>query len=141
MIPALIGILTPIISKVLDKIPNPAEREKARLEIEVQLQAQQLEIMKLFSATDAGQVEINKIEASSEDKFKSYWRPALAWVLVAAYGWAYLLHPIVTFIFTASGKPLPPLPEFSLGEMTPVLMGVLGLGAMRSFEKVKSITK
>lgn len=135
MILGLLGVLSPVLDKVLSFIPNPADREKARLAYELEVQSKQLEIMKLFAASDAGQVEINKIEAASDDKFKSYWRPALAWTCVAAYAWMYLLQPITIFVLLMLGKEVPMMPTFDLGEMTPVLMGVLGLAGLRTYEK------
>lgn len=140
MIPALLTVLSPIIGKVLDRIPNAGEREKARLELELQLKANELEIMKVFSLSDAGQVEINKIEAGSEDKFKSYWRPAMAWICVSAYAWQYVIQPVVLFGVTAFGHPFV-APILDISEMSAVLMGLLGLAGLRSFEKTKGVAR
>lgn len=137
MLTGLFSILTPIVDKVLGFIPNPLEREKAKLAFELEMHKQQFELLKLFTQNDASQIEVNKIEAASEDKFKSYWRPAIAWVCVAAYSWMYVLQPLTVFILNATGHPMSNLPQFDLSEMTPILMGMLGLAGLRTWEKTK----
>ena len=140
MLPLLTALL-PFADKVLEKfIPNKAEREKARQEFELQIQQNQVEILKILQSSDAGQVEINKIEASSDDKFKSYWRPTMAWVCVSAYAWQYVIQPMVLFGAGLLGKPFA-APILDISEMSAVLMGLLGLAGLRSFEKTKGVSK
>ncbi len=131
----LLGLLTPIVGKILDKIPNAGEREKARLEFELKIAEQEAELAKALLESDTAQVELNKVDAASNDKFRTYWRPAVAWVCVAAYAWSYLGQPIITFGLRLVGVAVPEMPSFDLGEMTPVLMGLLGLAGLRSWEK------
>lgn len=132
MIPALIGVLAPIIGKVLDKIPNKDEREKARLEIELQLRAQEVELLKLFSASDASQTEINKLDAVG-NLFQRTWRPALCWAGVIGIWWTYVIAPILLYF-----NPSHPLPTMDSGLMELVLM-LLGFGGMRLYQKSKGI--
>ena len=135
MIP-IIASLIPLLGSVLDKvIPNTAEREKVKAELSLKLLEQETELIRLLVESDKGQAGINKADAESGDKFRSYWRPALAWVCVVAYSWAYFLQPVVVFIAAFNGKILTDLPVFNLGEMTPVLMGILGLAGLRTYEK------
>lgn len=138
MIP-LLSLLTPILGKVLDFIPNPAEREKAKLEFELKVQENETEILKLFMQSDVIQAEINKVEAASSSLFVSGWRPYIGWVCGAAFSWAFLFQPIIIFGFSASGHPLTNLPTFDLSTMSTVLLGMLGLGGMRTFEKFKGV--
>lgn len=140
MIP-LIGLLSPIVGKILDKIPDAGAKEKARLEFELAIQENELKIMQMLSQTDVKQAEINIEEAKSSNWFISSWRPGVAWVCVAAFTWAYVLQPIVVFIVVATGHPLVGLPEMNMGEMMPVLLGLLGLSGLRSFEKTKGVAK
>lgn len=133
MIPALLTVLAPIIGKVLDKIPNKDEREKARLEIELQLRAQEVELLKLFSASDNSQTEINKLDAMG-NLFQRSWRPALCWAGVVGIWWTYVIVPVLVY-FNPS-RPLPMLVTDGLMEL--VLM-LLGFGGMRLYQKTKGI--
>jgi hypothetical protein len=139
MLPVILGFLGPIIKPILDKIPNPGEREKVRLEFEAQMKNQELELLKLLQASDQAQADINKVEAANPSLFVSGWRPGIAWICGIAFAWAYVLQPITIFIFTVFNHPIEGLPEFNMSEMMPVLMGILGLGGIRSFEKLKGI--
>lgn len=87
-----------------------------------------LEMAKLTAAMDKGQIEINKIEAASDSIFKSGWRPFCAWVCVSAMVVNFIIAPF-TVLFGIH------LPVLDMGEMMPVLLGLLGLGGLRSYDK------
>jgi len=84
------------------------------------------------------QTKINEIEAASQDKFVSRWRPAIGWICGAAFGYHFLLQPFLQFLVVAGGIDLntADLPVISTGELMVVLGGLLGLGSMRSFDKM-----
>ena len=114
--------------KVLDKfIPDPAEKAKA----EAQLRAD-------LMAWDKAQTDVNAAEAQSSSLFVSGWRPAVGWVCCAALTWTYILQPIAAFALAQFGY-LTALPRLDMGEMMPILIGMLGLGGMRSWEKTKGV--
>jgi hypothetical protein len=83
------------------------------------------------------QTKINEIEAASNDKFVSRWRPAIGWICGAAYAYTFVIQPFLVFLLTATGHTLDinSLPTISLAELSVVLGGLLGLGGMRSFDK------
>jgi len=85
-----------------------------------------------------GQIEMNKVEAASQSKFVSGWRPFIGWTCGVAYAYTFVVQPIVVFMFAASGYPSAhsSLPVLHWSELSMVLFGMLGLGAMRSYEKV-----
>ena len=87
------------------------------------------------------QIEVNKAEAASGSIFKGGWRPFIGWVCGFAFAYHFILQPILIFGAAAAGVTLPPLPEFDMSQMMPVLLGMLGLGGLRTFEKQKGITK
>jgi len=87
------------------------------------------------------QIEVNKAEAASGSIFKGGWRPFIGWVCGFAFAYHFILQPILIFGAAAAGITLPPLPEFDMSQMMPVLLGMLGLGGLRTFEKQKGITK
>ncbi len=88
-----------------------------------------------------GQLEINKAEAASGSIFKGGWRPFIGWVCGFAFAYHFIIQPILVFGVSAAGASLPPLPEFDMATLMPVLMGMLGLGGLRTIEKAKGITK
>lgn len=140
MIPALLA-LVPTIAKLADKfIPNTAERDKFKYEIELKLKEQEAELVKALVQSDLAQAEANKLDAASNDKFRSYWRPCLAWVCVLAFIWFTVVQPIIVFIYAAKGMPLE-LPEIDSTILTTTLFGILGLAGFRSYEKKAGKTK
>ena len=80
-----------------------------------------------------GQIEVNKIEASSESLFKSGWRPAVGWAGVTGLVYQSLVCPILTWASLNFGW-LPP-PAIDTNDLMVILTGILGLGAARSFDK------
>ena len=92
-----------------------------------------------------GQLQINMKEAESESVFVSGWRPFVGWVCGSALAWEYLVKPFGVFVAVAADlmtkEQIDLLPMLELSVMMPVLMGMLGLGGMRSFEKWKGANK
>lgn len=141
MIPFISAII-PVVGKVLDKIiPDVVEREKVKMEIQLKLAEQEGELVKALIQSDLAQAEINKLDAQSNDKFKSYWRPALAWVCVLSFTWLTVIQPIVVFFHSLIYKAILPLPAFDTSILTTVLFGILGLAGYRTYEKKTGITK
>jgi hypothetical protein len=87
------------------------------------------------------QVEVNKAEAASNSVWKGGWRPFVGWVCGAAFAYHFVLQPLAIFGLAAYGMEVPPLPNFDMGQLMTVLMGMLGLGGLRSFEKSKGVAK
>ena len=88
-----------------------------------------------------GQIEVNKAEASSGSLFKGGWRPFIGWVCGGAFAYHFVLQPVIVFAVLTAGVDLPPLPEFDMASLMTVMMGMLGLGGLRTYEKQKGITK
>ncbi len=123
----LLDALTPVVDKVLNFIPDPQEKETQR---EFMLTA--------LKDWDAQQAAIDQQEAGNANLFVSGWRPFIGWVCGAAFCYHFLLQPLVVFIFAAAGRALT-LPAFDMSELSTVLMGMLGLGGLRTIEKIKSV--
>jgi hypothetical protein len=131
-----ITILLGIGSKVIDKIwPDPAQRDAAKLEL---LKMQQSgELAQLSSETNLmiEQIKVNQAEATNPSLFVSGWRPGVGWVCVSACGWNWIGLPVVKLGLEIYGHPINLSPA-DLTEMLPVLMGMLGLGGLRTIEKL-----
>ena len=86
------------------------------------------------------QLEVNKIEAAHASIFVSGWRPALGWVCTMGMFGNFITIPFSNFVLALIGYDIV-IPLVQLETMMPVLMGMLGLGAMRSYEKTKQVAK
>ena len=130
--------LIPAISQLLDKlIPDPQARENAKVELEKAERAQDLEAFKLALSADQMQADINKQEASSDNFFVAGWRPFIGWVCGVAFAYHFILQPLLAFILANTGYEVR-LPQFDMQELSTVLMGMLGLGGLRTIEKIRA---
>lgn len=131
MSPLLLGPLVDLVGKISDKVwPDPAKKIEAQTALLQMQQAGELAVLEKLAASDASQVEVNKIEAASDDRFKSYWRPALGWVCVAGFSYQLLARP---FLLGAGYD----YPSLDMETLTALTFGMLGLGAMRTVEKIR----
>ena len=87
------------------------------------------------------QIEVNKAEAASGSVFKGGWRPFIGWVCGVAFAYHFVLQPFIVFVVAAAGITIPELPTFDMGSLMTVMMGMLGLGGLRSYEKKQGLTK
>jgi hypothetical protein len=87
-----------------------------------------------------GQLDINKAEAASPSMFVGGWRPACGWVCAAALGYQYLARPLLPWACAALGHAVPELPTLD-GTLMELLAGMLGLGGLRTVEKIKSVAR
>ena len=135
MIQALLPSILPAVTDIVGRfLPEDKEaKAKAQREIEAQLTAHLAKI-------DVGQLEINKTEAANRCIWVSGVRPFIGWSCGVALAWTYVITPILNFILAQTGH-LMDLPAMDMGEMMPVLMGMLGLGGLRTFEKFKGVAK
>ena len=131
MLQALIGPVTGLLDKFIED-----KDQKAKLAHEVATMAQNhaQELAK-------GQLEINKMEAQHRSIFVAGWRPFLGWGLSFAMIWHFVLAPITIFGFSYAGVEAPELPAFDMDSLMTVLLGMLGLGGLRTVEKLKKVTK
>lgn len=97
--------------------------------------------LEALEKSDAGQVEVNKIEASSGSLYKGGWRPGAGWVCVAALGYSFLLRPLLDGILQNLVDGWQALPALDMGDLLTLLFGMLGLGAYRTVERVKGKIK
>ena len=101
--------------------------------------AAELDAYKAESERMGGQVEINKIEAASGSLFVSGGRPFVVWVCAFALAYAAVIEPIARFVATVSFGYAGPFPVIDTDLTMQVLLGLLGLGAYRSVEKIKGV--
>jgi len=130
----LISAILPIAETVLDRvIPDKNAKAKALMEME----------KALVDAHNKGmlaQIDVNKVEAAHRSIFVAGWRPCIGWVGAISIAWHFILQPITIFVLGVFDLPYD-LPAFDMDAMLTIIMGMLGIGGMRSFEKFKGLTK
>jgi len=128
MLQSLIGPVTGLLDKFIED-----KDQKARLAHDLATMADQhaQEIAK-------GQMAINQVEAAHKSLLVSGWRPALGWVCVLGMFGNFITIPFSNFVLALFGIDIV-IPLVPLETMMPVLMGMLGLGAMRTYEKKNSV--
>lgn len=131
MLQALIGPVTGLLDKVIE---DKDQKAKLAHEIATMSERHAQELAK-------GQLEINLAEAKSSSVFKGGWRPFIGWVCGFAFAYHFILQPLILFAVSVAGVEIPALPEFDMGSLMTVMMGMLGLGGLRTFEKQKGLTK
>jgi len=134
----MIPLITTLLPSIMDVAGRflPEDKEK-RAAAEREIEAKLTESL---ANIDLANLKINEADAKSGNWFQSGWRPFIGWSCGFALADTYVMQPILTFGLAQAGY-LIDLPAVNLGEMMPVLMGMLGLGGLRTFEKVKGINK
>ena len=131
MIQALIGPATKLLGKFIE---DKDTKNKLAHELATMAERHAQELAK-------SPIEVNKAEAQSRHWFVASWRPIIGWTCAIALMWHFVLSQFILFFATMFGFSLPALPEFDMGSLMTVLMGMLGLGGLRTFEKYKGMTK
>lgn len=120
-------------STIVNKIwPDKTVVEKADLEAQIAQAAQEFQLVQ-------SQLDINKAEAASDSIFVAGWRPCIGWICGAAFAWTFVLQPFIVFFLELFHVQTSHLPNLDINNLTPVLMGMLGLGGMRTYEKIKGV--
>lgn len=126
-------------SQIIDKIypdKTEAEKQKTRL-IEI---ATTNDLARLGHEVSLllGQIEINKIEAASTKWWVAGWRPFIGWICGFSLFYSFVFQPLLLFIVLSYGKTMT-LPPLEMSALMTILLGMLGLGMMRSYDKGKIV--
>jgi hypothetical protein len=131
MLTALIAPITGLLDKF---IPDADLKNKLAFQVATMAETHAQELAK-------GQIEINKAEATHKSIFVAGWRPFIGWTCGIALCWHFVLAPVTMFVCAYLAVEIPELPTFDMGSLMTVLMGMLGLGTLRTYEKQKGLTK
>ncbi len=137
MNPLLLGPIFDIIKDALGRVlPDPEAKARA--------QAQAFDVLtngtfdqRAEQAIALAQIEVNKADAAGQSALQRNWRPAVGWVCGTALAWDNVIKPMIILGCAIAGHPVPPLPNLSSEQLYGVLFGMLGLGGLRTVEKVK----
>lgn len=124
------GVVSPILDKII-----PDVNARAAAQAELAKMALQGDLDQL-----AGQLAINKDEAQSRSVFVAGWRPSIGWTCALALFYQYVAGPLIEYGALLFGKTLPPLPKLD-DVLWQLLFGMLGMGGLRTIEKIKGASK
>lgn len=113
------------VGNVVDKLFTSDDERLAREEV----------LVRLAQQPGLAQVELNKVEAQHRSIFVAGWRPAIGWVCAASLLFPFIINPLIQWV---TGRPGPELPLEFLGEL---LFALLGLGVLRTTEKLTGKTR
>lgn len=124
---AIAGVISPIVDGFLQFIPDKNERARAKEQLEAQM-------LGAVTSVVQGQLEVNKKEAEHASVFVAGWRPAIGWICGAGLAWNFVGQPLVEWGAILSGYDVRS-PQLEMFELTSILMGMLGMGGLRTYEK------
>lgn len=119
------------IGNVLDKLFTSKDEKLSREQI----------MMELLQKPSIAQIELNKVEAGHRTIFVAGWRPFIGWVCGAALLYNYILRDLVSWGMSIWSPLLDPPPALAMEHLMTVLLGLLGLGTLRTYEKIKGKAK
>lgn len=122
------GVIGPIVDGFLKFIPDKNARAEAKEQIENQM-------LTAMTSLVQGQLQINQTQAQHGSIFVAGARPAIMWICGVALGWNYILQPILNWGMFVYGADIAAAPQLDTGELTTILLGMLGLGGLRTYEK------
>jgi hypothetical protein len=131
MLQALIGPVTGLLDKFIE---DKDQKNKLAFDLATMADNHAQELAK-------GQLAINAEEAKSRNIFVSGWRPSVGWCCSLALFAHFLVFPTMDVVTAYMGIEAVAYPSFDMDSLMTVLLGLLGLGGMRSFEKAKGLTK
>jgi hypothetical protein len=130
----IVTALLPALGTLIDRlIPDRAAAEKAKAEMEQQL-------VTAANAAAMAQVEVNKVEAAHSSVFVAGWRPSIGWVCAAGLAWAFVLAPIASWALVVLGIKAE-LPAIHTDYLLELVLAMLGIGGLRTFEKLRGVAR
>jgi hypothetical protein len=126
-----IGNVASGVAEAIDRFVQTKEEKEAAAQL----------FMKIQQEPDRWQAEINKIEASHRSLFVAGWRPAIGWICALALVWGWVAAPLAEFVLRILEIDVGELPAVEVGEAVSLVMAMLGMGALRTWEKFRGVSK
>ena len=127
----MVTSVTGIINKF---VPDRDQQAKIQAELSVKL-------MDMEATMSKAQTDVNAIEAGNPNLFVSGWRPSVGWVCAFAFAWQFVGQPVFSFAYALAYHTPAPVVALQSDALMTVLIGMLGLGGYRSWEKIKGVTR
>jgi len=130
------GSLVETVGKVIDSV-HTSEEERGKIKIKLQ---------ELENEINAKQMEINLADAQSTATdisgiLQRSWRPLIGFSAALAIFFEFVLKPFIVFFLGVFNIEVGPLPQMNMEQLMPLVMTLLGMASLRTFEKHKKITK
>jgi hypothetical protein len=119
---------------ILDKVVPDADAKRRAQE------AWQLRVLEIAAQEATQQSATNTVEAAHPSLFTSGWRPAVGWVCALSFGWICFGQPLFSWIYVLTTKQPAPVVELPTEMLMTTLLGMLGLGTLRTLEKIKGVS-
>lgn len=132
----ILGIGAKIIDRVLPDKEKAAEAKLKLLELQ---QSGELAVLAAETDLAKGQQEINKVEAANSSIFVSGWRPFIGWTCGGGLAYQFILRPLM--IWVSGMFEFEPPPPLEMDTLVTLLLGMLGLGGLRTAEKIKGVAR
>jgi hypothetical protein len=124
---------------MIDKLIEPVSDIVGKFVKDKDLQAKlDHELQTLFHQANLAQIELLKEDAKSNNWFQNSWRPFVGWICGVAMLYHFILQPLLHTVLTASGLQVA-LPDFEFSQLSTILMAMLGMSGLRSYEKTKGV--
>lgn len=94
-----------------------------------------------LTALAKAQIELNKQEAKHRNIFVAGWRPAVGWICAIALAYNFILRDLLAWLLLNTNQAITLPPALAMDHLLTILLGMLGLGGLRTFEKNKKLTK
>lgn len=136
----IIGMLLPLITGVIGKvIPDAGQAAQVNAELQKALLEREGEIDKAIAAAAKAQADVNLAEAANSSLFVSGWRPFVGWVCGAGCAYGFIVQPFLAWFSGLAEVAVPPV--LDMGTLVGLLSGLLGLGGLRTVEKLKDAAR
>lgn len=122
------SIIGPILGPLIDRIPDPNERARAK-------EAAEKQMIEAMTGLVQGQLEINKAEAEHASIFVAGARPAILWICALSLFWTFVIYPVAQWVAFLYGVNLDGMPRLDSGELMSLTLGLLGLAGLRTYER------
>lgn len=140
MNPLLLGPLLEMGKSLINRLfPDPSQAAAAQLELLKMAQTGELAQLTADTELAKAQIAVNTAEATSGNTYASSWRPTVGYVCVAGLAYTFLLQPLLPWFAAVLGFDVPPLPSLDTNVLMTLLLGMLGVSGMRSYERVSGV--
>jgi hypothetical protein len=97
-------------------------------------------LLELEFAANQGQLSVNLQEAKHPSIWVSGWRPAIGWICATGIGYSFVVQPFLSLGLAVWAPEVKP-PMLAWNELMTLVMALLGFGSMRTFEKIKGVSR
>ena len=124
------------IGKIVSGVVNTIDELHTSKEEEMKIA---FDVRKIEHDENIGQIETNKIEASHKSMFVAGWRPFIGWVCGTALLYNFIVKDLIEYYLAIRHEDVPSLPSLQMEQLMTILLGMLGLGAARTVEKIRKV--